>query len=154
MFFDVAELNREFFQKFCGCRRPRAASPPAAEAAAAAAAAKFLRKNEKTSYLLGRRVTVQSGRSTITHRRIIDRTERITEPTEPNLTKNQKNIVLVFRRFFGLQASYRAETLTPDRSRAPRRGQKIQKSKKLSNRSNRSARSSDRAIDRINRRPP
>ena len=35
--------------------------------------------------------------------------------------------VSVFRCFFGLQASHRVETLTPDRSRAPRRGKKIRK---------------------------
>ena len=64
---------------------------------------------------------LSAGRSTIAHRHVIDRIERIIEPTEPNLTKNPNFFILVFRCFFGLQASYRAETLTPDRSRAPRR---------------------------------
>ena len=64
--------------------------------------------------------------------------EHIIEPMELNLTKNPNFSILVFQRFFGFQASYRAETLTPNRSRAPRRGEK---SENLSNRS-------DRAIDR------
>ena len=67
-----------------------------------------------------------TGRSTIAHRHVIDRIERIIEPTEPNLTKNPIFFILFLRRFFGLQASYRAETLTPDRSGAPRRFQKIE----------------------------
>ena len=76
---------------------------------------------------LGRYLPVwDPGRSTIAHRHVIDRIERIIEPTEPNLTKNPNFFILVFRRFFGLQASYRAETLTPDRSGAPRRFQKIE----------------------------
>ena len=66
------------------------------------------------------------GRSIIAHRHVIDRIERIIEPTEPNLTKNPNFVILFFRRFFGLQASYRAETLTPGRSRAPWRFQKIE----------------------------
>ena len=74
-------------------------------------------------------------------------------PNRPN-RKTQKIRVSVFRHFFGLQASYRAETLTPDRSRAPRHGQKIEKSAKLPNRPNRSTRSTDRATDRTDRRPP
>ena len=101
-----------------------------------------------------RTARLSPGRSTIARRRIIDRTERITEPTEPNLTKNQKIFVSVFRRFFGLQESYRAETLTQDRSRAPRHGEKIEKSAKLPNRPNRSTRSTDRATDRTDRPPP
>ena len=64
----------------------------------------------------------------------------------PNSLKSGKFChILVFRRVFGLQASYRAETLTPDRSRGPRRGKK---SKNLSNRSNRSIQERDRPIDR------
>ena len=90
-------------------------------------------------------------RSTTTLGRNIDRTERNTEPTEP---KKWKIRVSVFRHFFGLQASYRAETLTQDRSRAPRHGKKIEKSAKLPNRPNRSTRSTDRATDRTDRRPP
>ena len=50
-------------------------------------------------------------------------------PNRPNQT-NQKIRVSVFRHFFGLQVSYRDETLTPDRSRAPRLGEKIEKSAK------------------------
>ena len=57
----------------------------------------------------------------------IDRIEQIIESIELNSTKNPNFCVLVFRPFFGLQASYRAETLTQDRSRASRRGQKIEK---------------------------
>ena len=68
-------------------------------------------------------------------------------PNRPN-RKTQKIRVSVFRHFFGLQASYRAETLTPDRSRAPRRF------KKSKNSSNRSIRSRDRPIDRIDGRSP
>ena len=64
------------------------------------------------------------GQSTITRRRIIDQTERTIEPTEPNLTK--KKIVFGVSVFFGIQASYKAEILTPVRSQAPRRFQKIE----------------------------
>ena len=78
------------------------------------------------------------GRSTDAHQRIIDRIKRIIESIESKLTKNANFFILVFRRFFDRQASYRAETLTQDRSRAPRRGQKVDKSAKLSNRTNRS----------------
>ena len=53
------------------------------------------------------------------------RTERIIESTEPNLTKKSNCFVLFFRRFFELQASYGAETLTSDRSRAPGRFEKL-----------------------------
>ena len=56
---------------------------------------------------------------------IIDRIERIIESIKSNLTKNPKIFDFVFQRFFDLQAPYRTETLTPDRSRAPRRGKKI-----------------------------
>ena len=97
---------------------------------------------------------LEPGRSTMPTESIIDRIGPIIESIESNLTKNPNFLVSVFRRFCGLQASYGAETLTQDRSRGPRRGEKIEKSAKLSNRSNRSTRSSDRAIDRIDRRPP
>ena len=78
---------------------------------------------------------------------------------EPNGIPNRPNRkthirVSVVRYFFGLQASYRAETWTPDRSRAPRLGEKIEKSVKIPNRPNRSTRSTDRATDRTDRRPP
>ena len=84
-------------------------------------------------------IHAQSGRSTIAHRHIIDRIGRIIKSTEPNLTKTPIFVHFGFSAFVRPPASYKAETLTPDRSRAPRRGTKIR---------------IDRPIDRIDRRRP